>query len=602
MPTAKEPKPIFISDFQKGISPSPLLGFSDMRNIDNWSVPGVAKINASLQGMFATGVASQAIDINTTTDVFSFSNTYRATQNASSATGRAVKMTASVFPTVASGAALDASTIYYLIDVSATTAKLARSVKDAQAGTYIDFTSTGTTVALVTVDKGQIMQICKNNTPLRTEFFALDENGRVWTTYGATSADWLLVDGNTLTNAGGNGLIVWKKYLIVFRNAAIDVCDISTAAKTQDPIGSTSWTNGWQTMSQGSGDNNTHYPLISNEDGSLYFCNRDSSYFGYIGSIVQKANQTFAPADSATYTYNEKALKFAQGISPAIIEELRTDLVIGTTESPYLFTWDKYSTSWSAPIRLPESGIKGIVNINNLIYLFVGSQGNVYVSNGVSAQLEFSIPDYLTGSLYSSGGTTILLGQAIQFNGDLLFSVGGISLTCGAVWRYSPTTKNLIICNEFSNASYSNQPPGKLCAINSTTFYASWKNGTTYNIDTQIINGGNVVPYGNYSTYIETPLYLIGTPLEKNSLSLEMILTKPLNAGDGIRIKYRNDIVSAYTTLKTIDYTTAGASSGLIFLRLPDAFQIQIKIELTATGSGPYSSPEIRTLRLSSYG
>src|ERR1044072_834968 len=40
-----EEKPLIIKDFQKGIAPSPYLGFADMRNLDIYSYPGIVRLN-----------------------------------------------------------------------------------------------------------------------------------------------------------------------------------------------------------------------------------------------------------------------------------------------------------------------------------------------------------------------------------------------------------------------------------------------------------------------------------------------------------------------------------------------------------------------------
>jgi hypothetical protein len=55
----QEPKPIIIEQFNKGIAPSPHVGFGEIRNIDLTTYPGVAQINYALEKVSSTTVVDK---------------------------------------------------------------------------------------------------------------------------------------------------------------------------------------------------------------------------------------------------------------------------------------------------------------------------------------------------------------------------------------------------------------------------------------------------------------------------------------------------------------------------------------------------------------
>lgn len=75
-------KPIVITDFQKGIAPSPHFGIGDMRNIDIWSEPGVAKIAWSSSKKSSTTITGyprwSSQDTSTSANLYFFDSDNKA--------------------------------------------------------------------------------------------------------------------------------------------------------------------------------------------------------------------------------------------------------------------------------------------------------------------------------------------------------------------------------------------------------------------------------------------------------------------------------------------------------------------------------------------
>ena len=155
---------------------------------------------------------------------------------------------------------LAAGVTYFLIYISSTTFKVATTIANANAGTAINITDAGT--GTHTVTEVPVGTVRSSTTDSRSGvIFFQDSNGRVW--YNSGSRVYLL-NGNTLTNSSGKGLITFRTsdgadtYLFAFRNAAIDVVKVTTTANLEAP----SWSNSWQTLNTTAGSSNSHYAIV----------------------------------------------------------------------------------------------------------------------------------------------------------------------------------------------------------------------------------------------------------------------------------------------------------------------------------------------------
>jgi len=74
------------------------------------------------------------------------------------------------------------------------------------------------------------------------EVYALDSGGKVYKS-DDSGASWALMTGFT-SGGHGNGLVIFKNYLIVARDAFLDICGDGSATG----ITNANWSNSWQAI------------------------------------------------------------------------------------------------------------------------------------------------------------------------------------------------------------------------------------------------------------------------------------------------------------------------------------------------------------------
>jgi hypothetical protein len=128
---------------------------------------------------------------------------------------------------------------------------------------------------------------------------------------------------------------------------------------------------------------------------------------------------------------------------------------------------------------------------------------------------------------------------------------------------------------------------GALLGITRDQFVVGWRDNTTYGIDR--LSTTSFAYTTNYSGYFETPMYQMGTYLNKRKFnSMDFYLAKELAASEGIRIKFRINLTDSFTTLGT--YTTTNIGTGVTSfhddkISIPEFEQIQIRCELLGTST-----------------
>ena len=133
---------------------------------------------------------------------------------------------------------------------------------------------------------GRVNWMVKNPaTP--AEVYGLDADGKVYKS-SDSGATWALMTGFT-SGGHGNGLAIWKNYLIVARDAFLDVCGDGTATG----ITNANWTNSWKAIDS---DLLWHPMLVSKNDNKLY-----GGAGKYVFSL-DEATAPFVPATAASYT------------------------------------------------------------------------------------------------------------------------------------------------------------------------------------------------------------------------------------------------------------------------------------------------------------
>jgi hypothetical protein len=615
---------IVISGWENGIANSALEGIQDIRGMNVSDMPGICY---TIPNSTVTAIAPNSQE----TDFAGFVKTFTASNS-----GGELLITFSTYPrSIAtsiiavtftnSGGALPtglvAGTQYYL--VYATDSQnyfVATSYINATAGTTINYTDSGTgTHTATSVNMGNCT--CATIDPRTSTVYTVDSNGRVWNDLSG----WQLIDGNTLTNATGNGISVYNDWLFVFRNRSIDVYGPLSSA-----IGSRAWYNGWKTMNQSAGDSTRHDTIIG-QDATLYWTDYDSTTAydtrGYIGSLRPVAGQllfadTNNPSTSSSvtnYTFNSQALDFSVYEQPVALEEIGNNLVIGVNGYLYgfekgyskIYTWDRVSPSYNSPLFLPENPIVDMVNLNNIIYIFGGNRGRIYRTNLSSVEFVRKIPDtmYIPDTAGIEGNPLRGSNANFTFSSNVCvardriwFGLGGLA-GGSAVYSYDPSKDVLKVENRVTVGTYGltftalNIPcviaPGSTLEV-----MYSWSYNSVYGWDSAVPTGSAT---STFYSYIITDNIPVSTKVyPKNFGEVEWKTITPLGPSDQIRVSFRTMNNVAFTTIGTTSYSASLPTqiSDEYTANIENAEWVQFKIEFSSTNTTGSTGIMFKELRL----
>lgn len=425
------------------------------------------------------------------------------------------------------------------------------------------------------------------------EVYALDADGKVYKSTDS-GASWALMTGFT-AGGHGNGLAIWKNYLIVARDAFLDVCGDGTATG----ITNANWTNSWKAIDS---DLLWHPMLVSKNDNKLY-----GGAGRYVFSLDENA-APFVPATAGSYTWTPQALDLPPNYRIKCAEELGNNLMLGTWQGVNvydlrigdIFPWDRSSSSFGQPITLNEFGIHAMLNTGNSLTVLAGIGGQVFVCDGVTANPIANIPQSIADL---AGGKYLEYypGAIMEHKKKIYFGVssGGSATTIAGmgVYSLSRTAQGSVLVNEHlistgSDGSATNLKIGALLPLTRDNLLIGWKDDSTYGIDNLTVTSYAT----SYTGYFESPLYQVGTNLEKKQLvEGQLYLGKVLATNEGVKVKYRLALNQSWTTVGTFDFATVGAITSHDFnVNIPDATLCQIRVELTGTTT----TPQFRSLTL----
>lgn len=412
------------------------------------------------------------------------------------------------------------------------------------------------------------------------EYWALGDAQAVYKS--SDSGDtWSLVTGND--SGSGQGMIVWKQYLLVFRASTIDV---------YGKLGSSpSWTTSWQTIDS---DLNWH-PSLTGQDDIVY-----GGAGRYIFSIQEVSGQTFNPSNSATYTYTQQALDLPSDHKVRCLAELGSNLMIGTWvgsniydfKIATIFPWDRVSDSFNLPIQMSENGIQAMKTIGNLIYFFAGIEGKCFVTDGSSVRELFRIPQSIV-DLAGGAFIEVYPGSVDVHRGKLVFGLKGAGNN-SQMWSYDLETKALAVEYTISTAN-TMSVVGAINSVTRDTLLAGWRDGSSDEGIDKVVNSAR---YASYAAYIRTPYYLIGSKSKPQPVSeIEFKLANALATGEGVRLKYRTDVTSSFTTIATFDFSTNGAILGgthTVGVTVDEGIQFEIALTTSSDGTPELVEVEVR--------
>ncbi len=577
-----EGKDIVISGFEEGIADDPYQGISDMRNVNNSSIPTEASVAlATVQSTYSS-VSGSVASADAGTDIVTFSGL----------TGSLGNYKAVVFAGGSLPSGIVAGTIYYLGNVSGLTAKL-YTAGDLRIGSLINIggTGTGTFTSIVMAPVTYFATATFRGTGLPLyEYFAVDTSGRVWVYY-TTASTWVYLRNTTLTGAYGNGLGVYHGYLFSWRAASLDYIPLA------DYFDSSTWVYGWfpPTGSGGIPISNlglpdspfSHETFIGTDD-AMYSCDAT-----YLQSFIEAAGEVFDPTDPTTYVWSQKALAAPTFDTFQSLSELGINLMVGGA-SNYIYPWNRISTSFTYPIYVPEAFIKKMVTVNTTTYIFAGRRGRIYITNGSQAQLFKKVPDHISGTVepyYSWGG--VAADKDNVYFGVQAATNGGVAINqYGGLWAINVDTGALRLLNKLSYNTYAGLATAILVRNQNSALtpppgyglYIGWNDGSN--------NGGidtySGFPYIGGESIVTSDMIPIGTYLKPFTPSqLEWKVSQPLVAGESVALYYSPDLSTAFAPISTATSSLVGQISDLVYANFQKVQWVRIQAVLTSTNTTP---------------
>jgi hypothetical protein len=470
-------------------------------------------------------------------------------------------------------------------------------------------------------------------------FYAVDYSGNVYqsignNTNGYGGKTWVVISGNSTTNAHGNGLIIWSipgtggpiNYLFVSRDNFLDCIEVNVSGHTGS----------WTTLLSNDGSHYcfslTYKPYGVNHNclasvysflngaPTLYFCNGQ-----YLASLSAGLSG-FNPSSSATssYIWNETALVLpsSEGGIATSLAEMKNNIY--TTIGNLIVPWDYTSSGYQFPFAFTEFVNKMIV-IDNILYCFGGSyvdelgnawwegsanvltpiiagRGYIYYYDGWGGGVLKKIPDHLAPALTGFLEPTFYIGGYMKHLNKLFFGVSS---------SFSIQSAGLgVMSVDMNNQAYGieSQPGGALSIENGYfNFYTA-----LCSLNNVLVNGNTLSYVGNYyensPTYycfdytdqlgnrenfeIRTDIIKVGTNQNPKTFSqCEIRLRSPLYTGETIYLSAYNYFAS-YAQEPTNPVYTAPANDTTvsivvpIFLQASEYIQIRISASLVANGSG----------------
>lgn len=577
---------ILINGWEQGISDNPYEGLNDMRGVNIISIPGEASVSFSQTSITLPSVTGSVVSADAGTNVITSS-----ISTGTLTSGQAITFTGASLPT-----GITAGTVYWLF-ISGSTPNFVIYTNPYGDGSEVNITATGTGT-FASINMADIKYFEK------TCGVALDSNGRAWN-FGGKFLGNDVTSTVGLRNGKGNGLIWYKGYLFLFYNSRI--CYIEFSSDPNSYISGKTWVNEWNpatgavavgtaVFNTATGLSNSHDSLVGQDD-VVYIC--DSNF---IASLREKDGATFDPSNTATYIWAKQALKLPSTDTATCLEELGVNLMIGG-KSNYIYPWDRTSITFRYPMKIADNYTYRLLTVNTNMYIFAGTRGRIYVTNGSQATLYKKIPDHI------SGIEPIINWENCCYNkNQIYFGISALNNAQTPITSYFGLWAIDITTEALRRPTIQSSPTATVSAIwaNNTSssgfgLRVAWKVGsaqagyTSTGIDTSQTSE----PYTTYVSTIETDLIPVGQFLKKSTFSnLEFKLAKALVSGESVKISYRTEKDGTYYKIGETIATSAYKPKSDFYLLPTDLLEwVQFKIELKSTATNP-SYVRLKELRL----
>lgn len=584
---------IVIGGFEQAIASSPHTGIADMKNFNPTSMAG--------EVMTTYNRIRQTQNKTITNSLQAFASNVLV---ALAGSGVQIGLLRGTWITIASSSItnLVVGTSYYV--ESSTGGNITLSL--TYEGSIINTFGTSGTAVFTVIPMGKPIAEATFYDGAVYYYFVLDSNGRVWITptfSGTTSSvgQWFLIDSATTS---ATGIFVYGSYVHVVTDSILykPISSLSTA---------------WATMNGTSGqfvNGVSHFSIVGTGSGSgtVFIC--DSSGISTLAAIPGTTYNA-SGTNGTDYTFSSHALALPFIETPQALAEVPigsgVSLVIGGISNK-LYIWDEIAAFYSLVV-ISENNTTYLLTVNNLVFIFAGSKGNIYVTNGSSATKVIKVPDYIANSMGADTDPYFIWGGAMYLRGRVWFSVQAPN--CGGIWSFIPTQEyyveqdtgaTLKMENQNSYGSYDGlatvlfapQLPTSQQA-NGPQYWAGWDDGSGgTSLNPYAIDFTDTIPFTGTSI-IETDAIPTGTFLQNKTFqNIEYKLSTPLLSGESIQIYYRLALTDAWTTCGTV-VTSPNNISGYFVGDFQSTQLLQLQIHMIASvSSGSSSWCRLKEIRL----
>lgn len=379
------------------------------------------------------------------------------------------------------------------------------------------------------------------------------------------------------------------------------------------------------TLPTGLSPNTVYY--VTNGSNSVY--NLDSGTFSVSATVgggaislsgtpggTQYFN-SFHPLVASTFIFNPQACTINSGTpneTAISLAELGNTLIIGTRGNT-LYQWDETSPTWTNFIPLAESNATFLLTVNNIVLIFAGTKGNIYVTSGSAASGALTVPDYLAGI---PGNPTsyiepiYVFGQAIFIRGRVFFSIQDQTATktgnCGGIYSFVPSFYNAVtgedagialrMENQNSYVTYNGLANILFASQNQSAIGPQYWAGWTSSLSTPTYGIDFSATFPTNTAIIETDAVASGTYLNKTSFAQqEYKLSSPLLSGESVQIYYRLNITDAWTSCGSVT-AESNSLSGYFTSVFQNTQWLQLQIQLIPNGTSTFSGNRLTEIRL----
>jgi hypothetical protein len=603
---------ISISGFDKGIGGSILSDFSDMLGVNN-DIPGVLSVGYKFTKLTETIAPRNFVIASAGNDYFTLNPADTTLHR------KAVKLTTTgTLPT-----GLNTTDIFYLWDINSDGEDFRFCENLADVGSsYINLTNTGTGTHSFTVLQPEIVKGYTLDSYLN--LYLLDSQQRVWFSQSSSNYQtYYLLDGNT-SSGSGNGILFYAGFILVWGNSKMDalaeINDVGTSLLWSNDFVSGSILSGATYPAKGA------CPFYSQYDNAIYFGNGNvtgAKGIYRVALLEENVGKTFSPTDTSTFTFVPDAVEIPYASGQGYVQSINEsgeNIILGTGSNT-IYYWDRKSILPISVVNMPENNTSSIIVKGGKVFAFNGYNGKFYQISMTDYGEVLEIPEHLFSLNYIKDSALqgdrinieytdarLYLDEilfAVEVNGKayvMSYNIKTKSLTKKNISSYGETLTdsstvgciNQIITLSQTQSSKNNVLISTSKRASSAFTYAleSWQSGTS--------NYHKV--YDNDEAYVSTGLISLGEDYNKKTLrELQLSFTRALTTGQSIKVYYRLDDNSAWTELKTIDYTTYGAIKDIkIPAPITDIKDLQIKIVINGynSTSATGTSPRLKLVRL----